>query len=112
MLVSSLVPEVQIRVDFSYADLHLVPNQPGCYALTAFGDEILYIRQSEDVCNRMKQHLNDQEKRGQTPAGKVCWFYYKLCHVHDLNKLENGWMNEYMSKKGDMPFFNKVRPPA
>lgn len=112
MKASSLVPKTEGRVGFSYDALRSVPDRSGCYALAAFGDEILYIGQSENICARMEQHLDDPKKCGQTPMGKAFWLYYKLCPVRDLDSLENGWVNEHILREGKMPFFNKVRPPT
>lgn len=112
MLVQQLIPNPEDRVSFSYPSLYLAPDQSGCYALTAFDEEVLYIGQSENIRSRMEQHLGDGSKQEQTPSGKVFWLYYGLCPIRDLDNLENGWINEHILREGRMPFFNKIHPPS
>jgi len=112
MLVSLLKPEPTGKIAFSYDTLHTVPQDSGCYALTTHDGTILYIGQTIDICQRMEQHLDDGSKRTQTPWGVIFWLHYRLCDAGDLNNLENGWVNEHVLKEGQMPFFNKARPPA
>ncbi len=112
MLVSSLKPETEGRIQFLYSTLRTAPQNSGCYTLTAYEGEVLYIGQAIDICKRMEQHLEAGDKRRSTPWGVAFWLYYRLCDARDLNNLENGWFNEYLLKEGLMPFFNKMRPPA
>ena len=113
MLVSLLIPSIDEKVEFVYAELYAVPEKSGCYILTAYDGTILYIGQSKNICKRMERHLDDNLKTKQTPWGVAFWLYYKLCDEHDLSSLENGWLNQYMDKnKKKLPFFNKNRKSA
>ena len=111
MLASQLTPEPQNKTQFDYSMLYDIPEYSGCYALTTFDGTILYIGQSSDISRRMNEHLGNDSKRALTPLGKVFWFYYELCDLHELDGLERGWMNHYRIKEGDFPYFNKVSPP-
>ena len=113
MRASLLVPATNGRVEFSYSTLQTAPNQSGCYALAVYDGTILYIGKSVNIHNRMEQHLDKGDKGEHTPWGVAYWLYYKICSAYDLDNLENGWINVYMVKnKGNLPFFNKIRPPT
>ena len=112
MLATVLFSETENRVEFSYSALHSVSDESGCYALAAYDGTILYIGQSENICKRMEQHLDDGEKRKKTPWGVAFWMYYKLCPSRDLNSTERGWMNEHKIREGKRPFFNKIDAPV
>jgi len=109
MLVSELTPKVEGKVLFDLSHLEKCPDESGCYVITASDDTILYIGQAVNICRRMESHRNDDKKRENTPYGKAFWFYYKLCPKIELDDLERGWLNDYLSNKGNLPFFNKQR---
>lgn len=109
MLASLLTPKTQDRIKFSFANLNEFPENAGCYAITNYNGVILYIGQAKNIYNRMEQHLDDFQKRQQTPSGKAFWFYYLFCPIIELDDLERGWLNEHLIKEGVLPFFNKQR---
>ena len=113
MLVSSLVPPPEGRAEFSYAAWRDTPKESGCYALAAFGGEVLYVGQSVNIRRRMEQHLDGDEMRKATPFGVAFWMHYKLWPVANLDNLERGWMNQHkLQEKGKLPFFNKADAPT
>lgn len=112
MLVSSLTPKPENKIEFDFSHLKRSPNESGCYVITNYDGFILYIGQAKNIHNRLDNHLNDSEKRGPTPHGKAFWFYYLLCPEIELDALERGWVNEYRLKHGELPYFNKINPPA
>lgn len=113
MFVSSLTPEIGDKAEFSYSALRDIPEESGCYVLTTYDGTILYIGQSINVCRRIEQHLDKDDKRKKTPWGVAFWAYYALCPAIELDALEGGWVYQYrMREKGNLPFFNKVMPPA
>ena len=112
MLVSLLIPQTEKRVEFSRSWVVATPVVSGCYVLTTFLGEILYIGQSINLARRMEEHLDDPVKTGATPFGKAFWFYYELLESHRLDSLERGWMNAHIRTEGCLPFFNGVNPPA
>jgi len=112
MLALSLHPKPKEKVQFDFSQTTMLPENSGCYVLATFRGDILYVGQSANIARRMAQHLDDPTKRATTPAGKAFWFYYELCESHRLDGLERGWVNAYTLKEGDLPFFNKVRPPV
>lgn len=113
MLVSALNPACEGRVQFSRSALSSLPESAGCYAISAYGQEILYLGQSKNVHDRVRQHLDSGEKSGQTPWGLAFWLDYILCERQDLDNVERGWVMQYrLSNDGEFPYFNKVSPPA
>ena len=108
MLVFKLLSCPELKVKFDYSEQDSAPKQPGCYVITTFDGTILYIGQTNNICNRMEQHLDKKEKTKRTPSGMPYWFYYKLCDVSDLTSSENAWINEYkLNSNGKRPHFNK-----
>lgn len=113
MFIADLSPSVNKRILFSLSALWKAPEESGCYVLTNVEDEILYIGQANNIHERVKQHLHKRDKSVRTPLGVAFWLYYKLFDRKDLNALETGWCNNHkMSEKGELPFFNKINPPA
>lgn len=113
MLVANLSPIANNRIKFSHHDSWQAPENPGCYVLANFGGEILYIGKAANIHERINQHLSEGTKKAKTPFGVAFWFYYRLCNKNDLNALETGWCNDHkMNEKGELPFFNKINPPA
>ena len=112
MKVSELNPKVIDKTEFQLSKVKFVPSKIGCYVITNFQHEIMYIGQTVNLKNRIKKHLENTEKTKLTPIGKAYYFYYKTIEKEkDLNKLERGWLNEYELKEGQIPILNSVRGP-
>lgn len=111
MLVAGLIPVPLERVEFSYSEVHNVPDATGCYVLASFNGVVLYVGQGR-LAQRLGVHLSDREKRARTQHGVVYWFYYTECSERDMNLLEGGWVNQHKNSEGVRPFLNKIDPPA
>lgn len=112
MLAANLKPAVEERVTFEHFDVRRVPAVSGCYALAAFDGRILYIGQTRDLNQRMRQHLDDKAKRAATPWGVAQRFYFRKCPPAGLSDLESAWVDQFREANGGkLPFFNKVEPP-
>ena len=113
MLFSSLNPAPDGKGEFSFACLHDIPAESGCYALAAYNGAILYIGQAKNLRNRMEQHLREDAKRQNTPHGVAFWMHYKKWDAIQLDGLERGWMQQHQfQEQGARPFFNKIDAPT
>ena len=77
MKIDELIPFPTEKVQFKLSSFKLVPHLDGCYILTTFDNDILYIGLATDLNNRFKQHLENPEKTSPTIEGKAIWFYYQ-----------------------------------
>lgn len=114
MKVSELKPRPAERILFkSWQQRIAAPQQRGCYVIASVDEDILYIGQSEEISERMNDHLTNPRKRQLTSEGVAYWFYYTVCETgDDLNALERGWVLQYQGREGKKPPFNKVMPPV
>lgn len=111
MKVQELIPQPKDRTQFKLSSFKLVPKQAGCYVLTTFDNDILYIGLSENLFNRFQQHLDNPEKTNSTKEGKAIWFYFLNYNQSDLPKLERSWINQFDIIHGRLPILNKVSSP-
>jgi hypothetical protein len=109
--VKELLPPPGQRCDFSYRRCKFVPATSGCYALTTFFTDILYIGLAVDLGRRIVEHLNSRDKPDLTPLGRAYWFYF--CPVEQLRLpgVERGWLNQYELQHGTLPVLNKIHSP-
>jgi excinuclease UvrABC nuclease subunit len=112
MKVEELNPTPKHRINFKFSSFKLVPKNAGCYVLTTFDTEILYLGLSDNLFNRFQEHLDNSEKRGPTTQGKAIWFYYAIWDKKNLPQLERTWINNYISLHGRLPILNKVNSPV
>lgn len=85
----------------------------GCYVICTFDGTILYIGQSRNINQRVRQHLDDESKSARTPWGVAQWLHYRLCPEADLDQLESAWVTQFkMKNRGNLPHFNKLHPPS
>ena len=115
MKVSELDPQPVEKIQFDgWQQRVAAPPESGCYVITTFHDDILYIGQSVRIDSRMKDHLEDNRKRQRAAGGVAYWLYYFVCESTDeLNDLERGWVLQHMAREGgSKPPFNKVMPPV
>ncbi len=112
MKVNELNPKIIEKIEFQLNKVKFVPNKIGCYVITNFQHEIMYIGQTVNLKTRMQQHLENPEKTKLTLIGKAYYFYYKTIeHENDLNRLERGWLNNHELREGQIPILNAVRGP-
>jgi len=111
MNIQELSPFPMNKVRFNLGSFKIVPRQSGCYALTTFDDNILYIGLAVNLNSRFIQHLDNPEKTKPTIEGKAIWFYYLEYTETNLPKLERSWLNQFSAKHGTRPILNKVDSP-
>jgi hypothetical protein len=111
MKIEQLLPKPDNKVPFKLSSYKNVPKISGCYVLSTFENDILYIGLSDNLYNRFKQHLDNPEKTYPTPNGKAVWFYYMEYDKINLPKLERTWLNQFEGIHGELPILNKVHSP-
>ncbi|MBX7169846.1 MAG: GIY-YIG nuclease family protein [Pyrinomonadaceae bacterium] len=112
MIIEDLTPQPQTKVLFKLASFKSVPKESGCYVLTTFENNILYVGLAKNLNNRFMQHLENPEKTNPTVKGKVVWFYFLNYDEKNLEKLERTWINQYLTIEGQLPLLNKVNSPV
>lgn len=112
MKLQELKPSPTDKVQFKLASFKSVPKVDGCYILTTFDNDILYIGLSNNLHERFKQHLDNPEKTNPTADGKAIWFYFTTYDKKNLPQLERTWLNQYNLVHGRRPILNKVDSPV
>ncbi|MDO9581075.1 MAG: GIY-YIG nuclease family protein [Bacteroidales bacterium] len=112
MKVEKLIPIPKDKVLFKLSSFKSVLKETGCYVLTTFDNDILYIGLSENLNDRFKQHLDNPEKTNPTKEGKAIWFYFTTYDPKNLPKLERTWINQFVTLHGRLPILNKVNSPV
>ena len=90
MKVEELTPKPIDKVQFKLASFKSVPHDNGCYILTTFENDILYIGLAVNLNNRFKQHLENPEKIIQLQKEKPFGFTIQLSTLkiyQNLNEL-------------------------
>lgn len=109
MTFNSLKPKIETTVEFEYSKQKIIPQSFGCYIISNFNNEIMYIGKATSLKNRFTNHLETEEKISKTYLGKAYWFSFRECKdAFEIAKLERGWLNEYVLNKGELPIFNKI----
>jgi excinuclease UvrABC nuclease subunit len=111
MKIEDLSPFPTNKVRFNLGSFKIVPKRSGCYVLTSFDNNILYIGLAINLNSRLIQHLDSPDKTKPTIEGKAIWFYYLEYSDTNLPKLERSWLNQFSSIHGTRPILNKVDSP-
>jgi excinuclease UvrABC nuclease subunit len=112
MKIQQLIPAVEKRLEFSLRCRKFVPRSAGCYVLTSFDGEILYVGLTDDLNRRFFDHRETKEKRNPTPNGKAFWFYYLTCEEKEMFRIERTWLNQHLEIQGVLPVLNKINSPV
>lgn len=112
MRVEQLIPKVSERVQFSLKHRKFVPKSSGCYVLTTFEGEVLYVGLTDNLHRRFFEHRENKEKCNPTKLGLAFWFYYLVSDEREINRIERGWLNLHISLHGSFPILNKVHSPV
>ena len=112
MKVSLLTPLPRERVLFTLRSTPLLPAGPGCYVLTNFQEDVLYVGLSVNLAERFKQHRESDEKCKPTTLGRAHWFYYLTSDNKAINAIERGWQNQFASVHGELPVLNSLNSPV
>jgi len=109
MIIDKMKPKIEYTIEFEFSKLNNVPETYGCYIISNFNNEIMYIGKATNLRGRMTNHLDTPEKNKKTRLGKAYWFSYKISkNEFEISKLERGWLNDYELKNGELPIFNKI----
>src|SRR5690606_29437671 len=109
MTFDLLNPKIEKTLEFEYFNQKKIPINFGCYIISNFNNEIMYIGKATSLRNRFTNHLETEEKISQTSLGKAYWFSFRKCKdSFEIAKMERGWLNDYVLNKGELPMFNKI----
>ena len=111
MNVKELIPLPNKRIRFDISSFKSVPKDSGCYILTTFTENILYVGLAINLYSRFIQHLNNPEKTNPTIEGKAVWFYYQFYNKFNLPQLERTWLNQFEVRHCRLPILNKTSSP-
>jgi predicted GIY-YIG superfamily endonuclease len=109
--VEQLIPTVEQRVEFSLKSRKFVPASAGCYALSTFDRDVLYVGLTYNLHRRFVQHRDTRKKREPTSVGMAFWFYFLSCDKREVHRIERTWLNEHMELDGEWPLLNKTNSP-
>ncbi|MFA5248163.1 MAG: GIY-YIG nuclease family protein [Patescibacteria group bacterium] len=112
MKIKELTPQPKNKVQFKLSSFKSVPKSAGCYVLTTFEDDILYMGKSDSLFDRFQQHLENFEKTNPTTEGRAIWFYYAIYDFKNLYKLERTWLKNFEDIHGRLPILNKINSPV
>ena len=112
MNVSQLEPPPDKQVLFTLASVKQLPTVAGCYVLTNFSGEILYVGLTINLFQRFKQHRETPEKCQPTTLGRAHWFYFVTADETKINEIERGWQNQYSAVHSVLPILNKIDSPV
>jgi hypothetical protein len=110
MNVDLLVPKVLAREPFRRDCYRFVPAKPGCYVLTTFGGDVLYIGLTKNLRRRLEEHLDNSQKTLATGVGRAVFFNWR--ETPDLQKVERTWMNIHEIAEARLPILNSVFSPV
>lgn len=108
MKIEKLYPLPKNKIQFKLSFYKSVPKISGCYVLTTFDDDILYIGLSENLNTRFQQHLESPEKFKPTNNGKAIWFHFIEYDKINLSRLERTWINQFVEIHSQLPILNKI----
>ena len=113
MKVDKLNPKPNGKIDFNFMKLKGLTSEKGCYVLTSFESEIIYIGLANNLQRRLLEHFDSEKGKVVTKYGKVFYVYFvELIKEVDLGKTERGWINQFEIINGELPPLNKVRSPV
>lgn len=110
MNLSELAPAPTKSDAFRRQRERFIPEQPGCYVLTTFEREVMYVGLAKNLRRRFNQHLDNDQKTAVTGLGRAIFFWW--LEAEDINKIERTWMNIHIQHEGGLPLLNKVYSPT
>lgn len=110
MKVEALVPVPLGRIRFRRNQQKFAPEQAGCYVLTTFTHDVLYVGLATNLRRRMGEHLDTPEKCTTTSLGRAIWFHW--VEAKEIQKIERTWMNIHIENEGKLPILNAVFSPC
>jgi hypothetical protein len=110
MKVSVLVPEPIKNEAFRRSMESLIPEQSGCYALTNYSRDIMYVGLAKNLRRRFIQHLDSNQKTAVTKLGRATLIFW--LETSEIDKVERTWMNIHIQHEGMLPLLNSVYSPT
>lgn len=86
------------------------PDKPGCYVLTTFQGDVLYIGLASKLRRRVLQHLDNAQKTSLTPKGRAVLVHW--IEVDDFQVVERTWLNIHLQSEGVLPVLNRIYSPV
>lgn len=109
MKLDMLVPQPINHETFKRNRERFVPEESGCYVLTTFSHDVLYVGLAKNLRSRMNNHLDNEQKTVPTIIGRATYFYWLECQ--EIEKIERTWMNIHVQHEGMLPPLNKAYSP-
>lgn len=109
MKIDFLVPQPPNNETFRRSRERFVPEASGCYVLTTFSRDVLYVGLTENLRRRMNEHLDSLQKTGETKIGRALLFFWIECT--DTRLIERTWLSIHIQHEGVRPVLNKVDSP-
>jgi hypothetical protein len=110
MNINQLIPPPVNSETFKRDREKYIPKSAGCYALTTFTNEVLYIGLTNNLRRKMNEHLDNPNKTKVTELGRAVLFYW--LESEDTNKVERTWLNTHIQNEGVMPILNSIYSPT
>ncbi len=110
MKACNLKPTVASDVAFKRKFDKYLSSKSGCYALTTFDEDILYLGLTKNLKRRFNEHLDNPDKVNLTDNGRATRFFY--LETEDLELTERTWFNLYLQSEGKLPILNKIYSPV
>ena len=110
MKLDMLVPCPVISEPFRRNRERFIAPKPGCYVLTTFGREVLYLGLTVDLRRRFNEHLNSVSKTELTARGRAVLFHW--VETTEINKVERTWLNIHLLNEGCLPLLNSIYSPT
>jgi hypothetical protein len=110
MRVEALIPQPTQVETFKRARERFIPERSGCYALTTFRREVLYVGLAKNLRRRMNNHLDSETKRAVTALGRASLFFW--IESAEIERIERTWMNIHIQQEGGLPLLNSVYSPV
>lgn len=110
MKLDLLVPCPLASEPFRRNRERFIPSKPGCYALTTFEQDVLYIGLTVNLRRRVNEHLDSATKTELTAHGRAILFYWT--ETVEINKIERTWLNIHLLNDGCLPILNSVYSPT
>lgn len=110
MKLALLIPIPYASEAFRRSREKFVPTKPGCYVLTTFEQDVLYIGLTVNLRRRVNEHLDSSAKTELTAQGRAVLVHW--IETVDINKVERTWLNIYLLNEGRLPILNSIYSPT
>lgn len=113
MNVNALTPTAGAPLSFDYESVRRLSAEPGCYVLTNFTGDVIYIGQAVSLRARLEQHLDAGRHRELTIYGRASLVRVLVLESPlMISTHERGWLNQCELADGMLPPLNKIHAPV